>query len=130
MRWLSVALVGLLVLIQYPLWIGKGGWLRVWEVDRQLTLQREANRKLEVRNAGLDAEVRDLKTGYDAIEERARYELGMIKQDEVFVQIPERAPGERPALRGERADKEKPGPASSRSETSARPPAQRPARAP
>lgn len=130
MRWLSVALVGLLVLIQYPLWIGKGGWLRVWEVDRQLTLQREANRKLEVRNAGLDAEVRDLKTGYDAIEERARYELGMIKQDEVFVQIPERAPGERPAPRGERADKEKPGPASSRSETSARPPAQRPARAP
>ena len=90
MRWLSVALVGLLVLIQYPLWIGKGGWLRVWEVDRQLTLQREANRKLEVRNAGLDAEVRDLKTGYDAIEERARYELGMIKQDEVFVQLPER----------------------------------------
>ena len=130
MRWLSVALVGLLVLIQYPLWIGKGGWLRVWEVDRQLTLQREANRKLEVRNAGLDAEVRDLKTGYDAIEERARYELGMIKQDEVFVQIPERAPGERPAPRGERADKEKPGQASSRSETSARPPAQRPARAP
>lgn len=130
MRWLFVALVGLLVLIQYPLWIGKGGWLRVWEVDRQLTLQREANRKLEVRNAGLDAEVRDLKTGYDAIEERARYELGMIKQDEVFVQIPERAPGERPAPRGERADKEKPGPASSRSETSARPPAQRPARAP
>ena len=130
MRWLSVALVGLLVHIQYPLWIGKGGWLRVWEVDRQLTLQREANRKLEVRNAGLDAEVRDLKTGYDAIEERARYELGMIKQDEVFVQIPERAPGERPAPRGERADKEKPGPASSRSETSARPPAQRPARAP
>ena len=130
MRWLSVALVGLLVLIQYPLWIGKGGWLRVWEVDRQLTLQREANRKLEVRNAGLDAEVRDLKTGCDAIEERARYELGMIKQDEVFVQIPERAPGERPAPRGERADKEKPGPASSRSETSARPPAQRPARAP
>lgn len=130
MRWLSVALVGLLVLIQYPLWIGKGGWLRVWEVDRQLTLQREANRKLEVRNAGLDAEVRDLETGYDAIEERARYELGMIKQDEVFVQIPERAPGERPAPRGERADKEKPGPASSRSETSARPPAQRPARAP
>lgn len=93
MRWLAVALVGLLVLIQYPLWIGKGGWLRVWEVDRQLQVQREANKKLEVRNAGLDAEVRDLKTGYDAIEERARYELGMVKQDEVFVQIPERALG-------------------------------------
>ena len=105
MRWLSIALVGLLVLIQYPLWIGKGGWLRVWEVDRQLKLQREANRKLEVRKAGMDAEVRDLKTGYDAIEERARYELGMIKQDEVFVQIPERVSGERPASRGAKADK-------------------------
>lgn len=91
MRWLSLALIALVVLLQYPLWIGKGGWLRVWDVDRQLQQQREANARLEVRNAGLDAEVRDLKQGYDAIEERARYELGMIRQDEVFVQIPEKA---------------------------------------
>ena len=91
MRWLSVVLVALLLLLQYPLWLGKGGWLRVWEVDRQLQEQKEANKKLEVRNAGLDAEVRDLKQGYDAIEERARFELGMIKQDEVFVQIPEKS---------------------------------------
>jgi len=90
MRWLSVALVALLVLLQYPLWLGKGGWLRVWDVDRQLQLQKEGNKKLEERNAGLDAEVRDLKQGYDAIEERARFELGMIKQDEIFVQIPEK----------------------------------------
>ncbi|MDA0191761.1 MAG: cell division protein FtsB [Proteobacteria bacterium] len=76
MRWLSLALIALVVLLQYPLWIGKGGWLRVWDVDRQLQQQREANTRLEVRNAGLDAEVRDLKQGYDAIEERARYELG------------------------------------------------------
>ncbi len=96
MRWLTVALVALLVLLQYPLWVGKGGWLRVWDVANQLEQQQEGNKKLEVRNAGLDAEVRDLKQGYDAIEERARYELGMIKQDEVFVQIPERAPGEKP----------------------------------
>ena len=90
MRWLTVALISLLVLLQYPLWIGKGGWLRVWDVDRQLQQQRTANKMLEVRNAGLDAEVRDLKQGYDAIEERARFELGMIKPDEVFVQIPEK----------------------------------------
>ena len=88
MRWLSIALVALVVLLQYPLWIGKGGWLRVWDVDHQLQQQKNANRKLELRNAGLDAEVRDLKQGYDAIEERARFELGMIRQDEVFVQIP------------------------------------------
>ena len=92
MRWLSVALVALIVLLQYPLWIGKGGWLRVWDVDHQFQLQKEGNKMLEIRNAGLDAEVRDLKQGYDAIEERARFELGMIKLDEVFVQITEKSP--------------------------------------
>lgn len=95
MRWLSIALITLLVMLQYPLWIGKGGWLKVWDADRQLQQQRESNKALEVRNAGLDAEVRDLKQGYDAIEERARFELGMIKQDEVFVQIPEKPLPER-----------------------------------
>ena len=97
MRWLSIALVALVVLLQYPLWVGKGGWLRVWDVDRQLQQQREGNKALQVRNAGFDAEVRDLKQGYDAIEERARFELGMVKQDEVFVQIPEKMAAENAA---------------------------------
>ena len=90
MRWLTVGLLAVIGLLQYPLWVGKGGWLKVWDYDRQLQQQKEVTRKLEIRNAGLDAEVRDLKQGYDAIEERARFDLGMIKQDEVFVQIPER----------------------------------------
>ena len=93
MRWLTVGLIALIGLLQYPLWLGKGGWLKVWEYDRQLQQQKEVTRKLEIRNAGLDAEVRDLKQGYDAIEERARFELGMIRQDETFVQIPEKVPG-------------------------------------
>lgn len=93
MRWLTVGLIALVALLQYPLWLGKGGWLKVWEYDRQLQQQKEVTRKLEIRNAGLDAEVRDLKQGYDAIEERARFELGMVRQDEVFVQIPEKNPG-------------------------------------
>ena len=93
MRWLTVGLIALVALLQYPLWLGKGGWLKVWEYDRQLQQQKEVTRKLEIRNAGLDAEVRDLKQGYDAIEERARFELGMVRQDETFVQIPERVPG-------------------------------------
>ena len=76
--------------------------MRVWDVDQQMQQQKNANRKLELRNAGLDAEVRDLKQGYDAIEERARFELGMIRQDEVFVQIPERA------RRDERSEKPSP----------------------
>ena len=87
MRILAFVLAALIVLIQFPLWVGKGGWLRVWEVDRQLGEQREKNEQAQWRNAALAAEVRDLKQGYDAIEERARYELGMIKKDETFYQI-------------------------------------------
>ena len=93
MRWLTVGLLALVALLQYPLWLGKGGWLKVWEYDRQLQQQKEVTQKLEIRNAGLDAEVRDLKQGYDAIEERARFELGMVRQDESFVQIPAKVPG-------------------------------------
>jgi len=75
------------VLIQYPLWLGKGGWLRVWDVDRHVSAQKEKNTELEGRNAALAAEVRDLKTGTEAIEERARHELGMVRPDETFYQI-------------------------------------------
>ena len=92
MNWPALVLVVLIALLQYPLWLGKGGWLRVWDYDRSLQEQREVNQKLETRNAGLDAEVRDLKSGLDAIEERARYELGMIREGEVFVQVPQKTP--------------------------------------
>lgn len=87
MRWLTLIFVVLIAALQYPLWLGKGSWLRVWEVDREVTQQKEINQKLRARNASLDAEVRDLKQGYDAIEERARSELGMIKRDEIFFQV-------------------------------------------
>ena len=90
MRWPSLVLLALIVALQYPLWFGKGGWLKVWDMDRQLQSQREQNQKLEQRNAGLDAEVRDLKNGYEAIEERARFELGLVKDGEVFVQVPQK----------------------------------------
>ena len=87
MKILAVILGALILLIQYPLWLGKGSWLRAWDMDRQLETQRAKNRQLESRNAALAAEVRDLKQGTEAIEERARYELGMIRGDEVFFQI-------------------------------------------
>jgi len=87
MRLVTLVLAALVILLQYPLWLGKGSWLRVWEVDRQLAEQRELNRRFATRNASLDAEVRDLKEGLDAIEERARSELGMVKQDEIFFQV-------------------------------------------
>ena len=87
MKLVTIALIALIALLQHPLWLGKGSWLRVWEVDNQVRAQRETNQKLALRNAALDAEVRDLKQGLDAIEERARSELGMIKRDEIFFQI-------------------------------------------
>ena len=87
MKYLPHTLIALLIVIQYPLWIGKGSWLRVWDMSKQVDLQKEKNLKLTTRNAGLDAEVRDLKQGIDAVEERARVELGMIKSDETFYQI-------------------------------------------
>ncbi len=88
MRVLAFVLALLVVLVQYPLWVGKGGWLRVWELDRQLIEWRVKNDRLQARNDVLEAEVRDLKSGIDAIEERARFELGMIKSDEIFILLP------------------------------------------
>jgi cell division protein FtsB len=92
MKWPTWVLVALLVLLQYPLWFGKGGLLRVRDMERQVAAQREVNQSLETRNASQEAEVRDLKSGYEAIEERARYELGLVKEGEVFVQTPQKKP--------------------------------------
>ena len=96
MRTLTIVFAALIALLQYPLWLGKGCWLRVWEIDRQVQAQKDRNGKLRARNDALDAEVRDLKQGYDAIEERARYELGMIKRDEIFFQVLDKAPAAAP----------------------------------
>lgn len=87
MRTLAIVLAVLILALQWPLWIGKGGWLRVWDLDNQLAVQQAKNDKLKERNTALEADVVDLKTGTDAIEERARNELGMVRQDEVFFQI-------------------------------------------
>ena len=95
MKALGIILAALIVLIQYPLWFGKGGWLRAWELDRQVDAAKGRNTDLERRNGALAADVRDLKTGTDAIEERARYELGMTRPDEVFYQYTD-TPAKRP----------------------------------
>ena len=87
MRWLALVFAALIVALQYPMWLGKGGWLQVRQYDRALAEQREQNARLKARNEALDADVRDLKTGSEAIEERARSELGMMRQDEVFFQL-------------------------------------------
>ncbi len=92
MRLLTIGLLAVVLLLQGPLWFGKGGWLRVHELERHVADQQQVNDGLRRRNAALDAEVRDLKQGYGAIEERARAELGMIRQDEVFFQVLESGP--------------------------------------
>jgi cell division protein FtsB len=97
MRWLALAFVALILALQYPMWLGKGGWLQVREYDRELAAQRATNAKLDARNKALDADVRDLKTGFEAIEERARAELGMIRHDEVLFQIQSGGAGAKPA---------------------------------
>ncbi|MEK6735526.1 MAG: cell division protein FtsB [Pseudomonadota bacterium] len=87
MKFLAFLLLLLIAVLQHPLWYGKGSWLEVWEVDQEVSAARENNRKLQNRNTILQAEVNDLKQGFDAIEERARSDLGMIKQDEILFQI-------------------------------------------
>ena len=86
-RLIVIGLTVLLILIQYPLWLGKGSWLRVWDLSRQLDSALVKEQELRERNAKLASEVQDLKEGTGALEERARYELGLIKDNETFVQI-------------------------------------------
>ena len=87
MRIITLALAALLLLIQYPLWLGKGGWLTVADLESQVAASHAKTDQLKARNAKLESEVNDLKNGTEAVEERARYELGMIKQNEIFVQV-------------------------------------------
>lgn len=87
MRLVIYSMLLLLIAIQYPLWLGKGGWLKVFEMERQLELQQAKNSLLSLRNAKLTGDVKDLKDGTRAIEERARVEHGMLKEGEFFVQI-------------------------------------------
>lgn len=89
MRWPALISLVLLLALQYPLWFGHGGWLEVGVAEEQLTALKEANQKLEQRNAEMAAEVKDLKTGYEALEDKARFELGLVREGEVFVQIPD-----------------------------------------
>jgi cell division protein FtsB len=86
-KWLTPALVLLILLLQYPLWFGDSGWLSLLSDNRKVEEQRRLNEKLRQRNAAFAAEVQDLRQGKDAIEERARSELGMIRPDEVYVRL-------------------------------------------
>jgi len=87
MRLIFTVLLILFVLIQYPLWMGRGGWLDVMQLQRDIVKQRMINEGLRARNQAMQAEVEDLLKGTEAAEERARAELGLMHEKEVFVQI-------------------------------------------
>jgi cell division protein FtsB len=87
MRWITLALAALLVLVHGELWFGKGGVPRMVELQRKLAAQESTNEAARRRNEQLTAEVNDLKEGLEMVEEKARLELGMIKPDEIFVQL-------------------------------------------
>jgi cell division protein FtsB len=80
------SLVGLLLVMQWQLWIGRGSIPNVRKLQTELTAQTERNKKAQLGNAALAAEVQDLKEGLEMVEEKARFELGMVRPNEVFVQ--------------------------------------------
>jgi len=92
MRTLLVILLLLFLALQFRLWFGDGGFIEISELQTTVDTQRERNVALKERNDTLAAEVKDLKTGVDAIEERARTDLGMIKEGETFYQTVEDEP--------------------------------------
>ena len=94
MKWLAAALAAAVILLQYRVWLSADGVHEVARLRQAVAVQRAANDQLEERNRQLAAEVRDLKTGMDAIEERARSDLGMIARNETFYQVVPGRPAE------------------------------------
>jgi cell division protein FtsB len=93
MKIILYILAGILLGLQYPLWLGDGGVLALWQLRQEISVQKLENASLKERNLALEAEVRDLKEGYEALEERARAELGMVRRGETLYQIIERTDG-------------------------------------
>ena len=87
MKWAPIILTGLLVVVQGDLWLGKGNLPYVMGLQKQLDAQRAANVQARDRNARLAAEVSDLRDGLEMVEEKARAELGMVRPDEILVQV-------------------------------------------
>ena len=92
MKWATVRIAALLVLVQADLWFGKGNLPYVMSLRKQLAEQRAQNDQARARNARVTAEVADLREGLEMVEEKARTELGMVKPNEILVQVSTRKP--------------------------------------
>lgn len=88
LNWLAIVLIGLIGLLQYQLWLGDGGIAELTDIRARSDALEEQNMPLRARNARLAAEVIDLQTGLDAIEERSRSDIGMVRTDEQFYWVP------------------------------------------
>jgi cell division protein FtsB len=86
MKWLVTLLVVLLILLQYKLWFGEGNVGDVYRLRQEIAAQRAENSVLKDRNAALEAQVKDLKSGTAAVDELARSQMGMIRQGDTFYQ--------------------------------------------
>jgi cell division protein FtsB len=91
-RWVAVLLVGLLVVLHGQMWFGRGSVQQVNTLRSDLAAQTQANQAAQLRNEQLANEVRDLREGLGMVEEIARHDLGMVKPNEIFVQIDRKAP--------------------------------------
>ena len=89
LRWVALVLIIVLIALQVRLWTGQGGLRDVWRLQQRVAQQKTENAQLRKRNETLSAEVEDLKHGEEAIEERARSELGLLKPGETFYQVVE-----------------------------------------
>ncbi|MCF7981512.1 MAG: cell division protein FtsB [Pseudomonadales bacterium] len=90
MKWFWIILTFLFIGLQYRLWVGEGSLAEYWGLKSKIAVQQQQNQQLRERNEQLKAEVVDLKQGMEAIEERTRSELGMIKEGETFFQLVEK----------------------------------------
>jgi len=91
-RLLTGVLLLMIAVLAYSLILGKGGWLRIRSLDHEIFTQKETNTQMQGRNQALSAEVQDLKKGSDALEERARVDLGMVRQGETYYRFVEPPP--------------------------------------
>lgn len=91
LRYVALILLVLLIALQVKFWVGQGGMAEVWRLEKAVAEQKRTNDELRARNDALSAEVANLKDGEEAVEERARSELGLIKPGEKFYQVVEPA---------------------------------------
>ena len=91
-RFIPALLIALLLILHAQLWFGRGRVAQVAHMKQQLAAQNETNEASRLRNEQLSSEVRDLQEGLDMVEELARQELGMVKPNEIFVQIAKSKP--------------------------------------